>query len=316
MSIFQGSPLPTVQTSQTAQQNAPSWYNDYLSNLAQFGQTQLNMPAQNLVAGPSSLQTQAFEQAPSTLMSYQQPMQTAQGALSQMAQGITPQGIQQFMNPYQSAVMDEMTRRSNLNVERNLLPQLKSAFVGSGGLGGQRYASAMGQTLADVQSDLLGKQASLGMAGYQSALDAATKQAGLMGTAAQIGGQLATQTGALGQNALNTLAQLGGQQQAIEQARINAPLIQAQNVARLMQGLSIPMGTTQTATRPGQQGEFGLSPLAQIGSLGGLIGAAMSPQSNLSWVGDFIKKLFANAPEPTWSYPTYDPNEPGNILDR
>lgn len=299
MSIFQGSALPTVSTSQTAQQTVPQYYTDYLSNLAQFGQQQLNLPTQNLVAGPSALQTQAFEQAPSMLKGYQAPMQTAQGALNQLAQGVTAEDVSQFFNPYQSQVMDEMARRSNINVQRNLLPQLKGAFVGSGGLGGQRYAGATGQALADVQADLLGKQAAMGQAGYQTALDAAMKQKGLMGSAAQIGGQLAAQTGALGQNALTAMSQLGAQQQAIEQAKLSAPLVQAQNVAQLMRGFAIPTGSTQTATRPGQQGEFGLSPLSQIGTLGGLIGAAASPQSNLGWIGDLFKRLTQNFPTPT-----------------
>lgn len=302
MSIFQGSALPTISTSQTAQQTVPQYYTDYLSNLAQFGGQQLNLPADQIVAGPSALQTQAFQQAPTALTGYQAPMQTAQGALSQVSTGITPEDVSQFYNPYESQVVDEMARRSAVNVQRNLMPQLKAAFVGSGGLGGQRYAGAMGQTLADVQSDLLGKQSAMRQAGYQSALDAAMKQKGLMGSAAQIGGQLATQAGALGQNQVNTLAQLGAQQQAIEQAKLSAPLVQAQNVAQLMRGFSVPTGTTQTATRPGQQGEFGLSPLQQIGSLGALIGAAASPQSNLGWLGDWVKKLLGSGPEDISKY--------------
>lgn len=296
MSLFQGSALPSVTTTQTAQQTVPEYYTNYLSNLAQFGQQQLGVPAQNLVAGPSSLQTQAFQQAPGTLMSYQAPLGAAQGALGQLATGVGSKDISQFYNPFESKVMDEMSRRSAMNVERNLLPQMKAAFVGSGGLGGQRYAGATAQALSDVQSDLLGKQASLGMAGYQQALDAAMKQKGLMGSAAQIGGQLASQAGALGTGALTAMSQLGAQQQAIEQAKLSAPMMQAQNVAKLMQGYAIPTGTTQTATRPGQQGEFGLSPLAQIGTLGSLIGSVVRPEGNLSYISDFLKKLFTQMP--------------------
>lgn len=326
MSLFQGAALPTVTTSQTAQQTAPGYYTDYLSSLAQTGQQQLGVPADQLVAAPSALQTQAFQQAPGTLSAYQAPLGTAQGALGQLSQGITSSDISQFFNPYQSAVMDEMTRRSAENVQRNLMPQMKAAFVGSGGLGGQRYAGAASQALTDVQSDLLGKQASLGMSGYQSALDAAMKQKGLMGSAAQIGGQLATQTGALGQNELNSLANLGAQQQALEQAKINAPMLQAQNVAQLMRGFSIPTGSTQTATRPGQQGEFGLSPLSQMATLGSLIGAVASSNSKLGWLGSWVKDLFGSSPDalntqlqewastPNYSYPDYSSTNPNSDL--
>lgn len=299
MSIFQGSPLPSITTTQTAQQTAPQYYTDYLSDLAGFGRQQLGVPAAELVAPTSALQTQAFSTAPDVLGQTAAPLGAAQGALSSLAKEITPQDVSAFFNPYQSAVMDEMARRSATNVQESLLPQLKGAFAGQGAFGSRRYAGAMGQALSDVQSDLLGKQAALGMSGYQSALDAAMKQKGLMGSAAQIGGQLATQTGALGQNALNTLAQLGAQEQALGQARINAPMVQAQNIGQLMRGFAIPTGSTQTATRPGQQGEFGLSPLAQISSLGGLIGAAASPQSNLGWIGDLFRRITENVPTPT-----------------
>jgi len=299
MSIFQGSPLPSVTTSQTATQTAPQYYTDYLTDLASFGQGQLARPAGELVAAPSGLQTRAFEIAPDILGRPGASLETAGSALTNLATGITSEDVSKFYNPYEFQVVDEMARRSAQNVQRNLLPQLKAGFVGSGGLGGQRYAGALGQTLADVQADLLGKQSAMRQAGYQSALDAAMKQKGLMGSAAQIGGQLATQTGAIGQNALNTMAQLGAQQQAIEQAKINAPLMQAQNVAQLMRGFAFPMGSTQTTTRPGQQGEFGLSPLSQIASLSGLIGAAASPQSNLGWIGDLFKRLTENIPTPT-----------------
>lgn len=299
MSIFQGSPLPSVTTSQTATQTAPQYYTDYLTDLASFGQGQLARPAAELVADPSALQTKAFEIATDILEKPDVPLGTAETALTNLSTGITDEDITKFRTPFEADVLDEMSRRSALNVQRNLLPQLKAGFVGSGGLGGQRYAGALGQTLADVQADLLGKQAAMRQAGYQSALDAAMKQKGLMGSAAQIGGQLATQTGAVGQNALNTMAQLGAQQQALEQAKINAPLMQAQNVAQLMRGFAFPMGSTQTATRPGQQGEFGLSPLNQIASLGALVGAAASPQSNLGWIGDLFKRLTENIPTPT-----------------
>lgn len=299
MSIFQGSPLPSVTTSQTATQTAPQYYTDYLTDLASFGQGQLARPAAELVADPSALQTRAFEIAPDILAKPGVPLGTAETALTNLSTGITDEDITKFRTPFEADVLDEMSRRSALNVQRNLLPQLKAGFVGSGGLGGQRYAGALGQTLADVQADLLGKQAAMRQAGYQSALDAAMKQKGLMGSAAQIGGQLATQTGAVGQNALNTMAQLGAQQQAIEQAKINAPLMQAQNIANMMKGFSFPMGSTQTMTRPGQQGEFGLSPLNQIASLGALVGAAASPQSNLGWIGDLFKRLTENIPTPT-----------------
>lgn len=293
--LFQGAPLPTVTTTLTGQQNAPQFYTDYLSSLASAAQGQLGRTGDQLVAGLTPLQQQTFGQAAGLSQAGAPAFGTAQGALGSLATGIGQQDISQFYNPYQSAVMDEMARRSQLNVQRNLIPQMKAAFVGSGGLGGQRYATATGQALGDVASTLSGQQAALAQSGYQSALDAAMKQKGLMGTAAQIGGQLGTQQEAALQNALMAQSQLGAQQQQIEQAKINAPLQNITNVARVLSGLSIPMGQTQTTTGPGQQGQFGLSPLAQLGSLGAFLGSANAGEisSRLGGLFDWLKNNYS-----------------------
>jgi hypothetical protein len=82
----------------------------------------------------------------------------AQATAAQAAQGITPERIQALMNPYTSNVVDEMGRLSQENVQRNLLPTMKAGFVGTGGLGGQRYANALGQSMSDIQAGLTGQQ--------------------------------------------------------------------------------------------------------------------------------------------------------------
>jgi hypothetical protein len=59
--------------------------------------------------------------------------------------GIDATDISAFFDPYQTGVLNELDRLSAQNVQRNLLPGLKAGFVGSGGLGSQRYAGALGQ---------------------------------------------------------------------------------------------------------------------------------------------------------------------------
>lgn len=268
-SIFQGGALPDVKTTTSINPNAPSYYTDYMSALSKAGTQQLGLPSSQLVAGFSPLQQQAFSQLPNVSGSYKPTLTSAISTASQGAAGATPQNIQSFLNPYTSNVVDEMARLTNQNVSRNVIPQLKGAFVGSGGLGGQRYANATGQTMADIQSNLTGQQQGALTAGYGQALQAAQENARQKTQAAQIQGALAQQQQALGLAGINAQLGAGAQQQALEQARINAPLQNAMNASALMRGYNVPIGTTETFVGP-KAGVYSQSPLSQIAGTGSL----------------------------------------------
>ena len=268
-SIFQGGPLPDVKTTTSVNPNAPSYYTDYMSALSRAGTQQLGLPSSQLVAGFSPLQQQAFAQLPNVTGSYKPTLTSAINTASQGAAGITPQGIESMLNPYTSNVVDEMARLTNQNVQRNVIPQLKGAFVGSGGLGGQRYANAAGQTMADIQSNLTGQQQGALSSGYSEALRSALANAQQKTNAAQIQGSLAQQQQALGLAGINAQLGAGAQQQALEQARINAPLQNAMNASALMRGYNVPIGTTETFVGP-KAGVYSQSPLSQIAGTGSL----------------------------------------------
>jgi hypothetical protein len=85
----------------------------------------------------------------------------------------------------------------------------------------------------------------------------------------------------LGLTGNQALQQAGAQQQALEQAKINAPLTQATNVANLLRGYQVPTGTTQTYSGP-MAGVYGASPLSQLTSLGALVGSGLSSQTGYS----------------------------------
>lgn len=291
MSIFEGKAPPNIQTTRTTSATAPQYLTDYLTQLAQTGQGLLG---QGQVAAPGVLQQQAFASAPAALSGYQGAMQSGIGAAQAAAAPIGQQDISQFYNPYQQSVVDEMARQSQRNVQRNLLPQLKSAFVGSGGLGSQRYAGATGQVLQGVQEDLLGQQAKAMASGYTSALDAALRQRGQMAQAGQVLGQLGAQQQTAATSGLKTLADLGGQQQAYEQAQIEAPMVRAQNVAQLMRGYTYPTTTTELYNGPANT--YGPSPLSQIAGLGALLGSGFNTSSG--W-GNRLIDLFGRVFSPT-----------------
>lgn len=287
-SLFQGDAPPNVQTTRETAAVAPQYLTDYLTQLAQQGQQSLGTldpktgqyttPTQDelktagtpYVAPLSNLQTQAIEAAPAALTRYQTPMDAAFTA-GQAGTGIEAGDISKFYNPYEAAVVDDMATRSATNVQRNLLPQLKAGFVGSGGLGSTRYANALGQTMGDVNTTLLQEQNKAKMTGYQSALDAAIREMTGQTQAAGTLGTLGAQEQQAATTGLKTAADVGAIEQAQNQALINAPTTMASNVAQILRGYTYPTVTTEKYDGPASS--YGPSILSQIGGLGSLVAA-------------------------------------------
>lgn len=286
--LFQGSALPNITTTKTDTTSGPDWYNQYLSNLAQTGTNAMAKTPTEMVAGFSPLQTAAFAGAPQATSSYLPTLEKAEQTAESAAQGITPQNIQSFMNPYTTGVVDEMSRLSGLNTQRNVLPGLKSAFVGTGGLGSRRYAGATGQTMADISSNLLGAQTGALQKGYADALAAAKDQSTLQNQAANTQGTLASTEQKLGIAGTEALSNLGATQQKQAQALINAPLTTATNAANIFTNLKVPTTVSSVSNAP-VPGAYSNSPLSQIAGLGTLFasgagGSASAVQNMLRTV--------------------------------
>jgi hypothetical protein len=284
MSLFQGMAPPNVDTTKSIATTAPSYYTDYLSGLAGAGQQALGKSPAELVAGFSPLQQQAFGNVQNAATSYQPQLAAAQATASQGAQGITQQNIQNFLNPYAQNVVGEMARLNQQNLNQSLLPNLKAGFVGTGAGGSQRNAGALAQFLAQNQANLTGQQAGELSKGYTTALGAAQQQSQLQNQAAQTQGQLALQQQQLGLAGNKAIMDVGAQQQALEQSRINSPLVQAGNVAQLMRGYTIPTSSVEKYSGPAAA--YGPSPLAQISGLGSLLGSGFNTS------GGWGNKLF------------------------
>jgi len=274
MSIFEGTVAPDVNTTKTAATTAPSYLTDYLTQLSQAGQNALSKPADQQVAPLTAMQNQGYAAVPTAATSYQPQLTSAENTAGLAAQGATPNSIQNFMNPYTQNVVDEMSRLSQQNVERNLLPTLKAGFVGTGGLGSQRYANALGQAGAEAQSNLTGQQYGALNAGYNGALQAALKNAEIQNQAATTQGNLAGQEQSLGLTGAGALTKAGGEQQAFEQAKIDAPLKNATNVSALMRGYQVPTSTTETYRGP-LAGVYGPSVASQITGAGAMLGSGL-----------------------------------------
>lgn len=272
MGLFDA-PTPTpVTLSGSSTTTAPQYLTDYLTQLAQTGQGQLGQTGDQLVAGlPQNLQD-LYSGAQDTLGQYRPAMDASLQALQSGASGVTGTDISKFYDPYQQDVINSLEQQSALSTQRNLMPALKAAFAGQGGFGSQRYAGAMGQALADVQTGLLGKEAQLKSEGYKSALDAALKERGYDIQAGQGLYGLGSAESTAGAQEVKSLGDIGTQELAYGQSKIDAPLTRAQNVAKLLQGYQFPTSTSET--KQALPSSYAPSALQQIAGLGTLVGSA------------------------------------------
>jgi hypothetical protein len=266
--LFQGAALPDVTTTTQSQDVAPEFYTDYLQDIANLGQSAVQ---QGGVAGFSPLQQQALQMAPNMAFA-------GTGTLGQASQMLTgaggtaaPEIVGGYMNPYQDYVVDEMGRLTQRNVQENVLPALGAAAAGTGQFGSRRQQQVTGNTLRDIQSDLLGRQYQALSGGYDKATTAAQADLQRQLQAGQGLTNLGQEQFQTGTGGLTALYNMGANEQKLGQAALDYPMIQAQNYAKLMQGQNVPQGSIKQTTAPGQQGQFGISPLAQIGSLGSIL---------------------------------------------
>ena len=305
MGLFTGAAPPDVTKTQTTASTTPDYYTDYLTKLSQTGQNalgtfdattgQFTAPTQDslvaagspYVAGLTQSQKDVFKNAPEQLLRYQDPLNDALTA-GQSGMDVSQADISKFYNPYENAVVGGLGAQSATNVQRNLMPQLKAGFVGTGGLGSSRYANATGQALGDVNTGLLQEQNKTRMAGYQSAVDAAMKEAQLSNQASAALTGLGSAEQQAATTGLKTGSDLGALEQAYKQSQINAPLTQATNVAQLMKGYTVPTNQTQTYKGPGDV--YQPSPLSQIASLGTLLASGFNANST-GWGNQLLKNL-------------------------
>jgi hypothetical protein len=269
-----------LESSATTATTSPSYYTDYLSNLATKG-TAAASNAQ--FAGAQPLQEKAFADVAGAGSAYKPTLEAAGQTLSQAAGSTAPlsaatpyltdatsdpsQAAQSYMTPYIQSVVNALGDTGARNIRQNLSPLATAAAVGSGQFGSKRGAEVLGQTEANANRDILNAQSAALNTGYQNALTAATQQnqiAGQAGTTASnaadatqrnlgtIGteqSQLAGQNQALGLSDVNALATLGGQQQTIAQNKENFPLTTLSTLSGIMAGQQVPTTQTQTASQ-------------------------------------------------------------------
>lgn len=273
--IFQGSPSPATVTTTEDQQTAPEFYTNYLQDIANLGQGAIQ---QGGVAGMSPLQMQALNMAPTASMAGMGTM--GQGAQFASAAGSTsaPSIMQNYMNPYTSNVVDEMARLQGRSIKESVLPALQGAAGATGQFGSQRQYQATGNTLRDMQANLMGQQYNALNTGYQNSMVNAQNDLTRQLQAGQALGQIGTQQQTGATTGMKTMFDLGSKEQGLAQSMLDRPMLDAQAYAKLMQGYQIPTGSVKQVT--GSQG-YDNSPLAQITGLLSVLGSGLyKPTTN------------------------------------
>jgi hypothetical protein len=176
-------------------------------------------------------------------------------------------------------------------VQRNLLPTMKAGFVGTGGLGSQRYAGALGQSMADIQAGLTGQQYGALSKGYSEALKGALDEAQLQNLAAGTQGKLAQQELDTGLTAAGALTKAGAERQGYQQSLLDAPLKTATTASGLMRGYTVPQSQVEKFVGP-KAGMYSTSDLSNILGVMSMLGATKEGSSGAK-LFDFIGNKFA-----------------------
>lgn len=293
-----------LQSSQTAATTTPSYYTDYLSNIAKQGTSQIDPLTGAQFIGANDLQKKAFTEADTGTATYSTDLSNAQKTLGNAGSASSPLtaastyltsamsnpaiAAQGYMNPYITSVVNALGDVGQRNIMQNLAPSAVAGSVGGGQFGSKRGAEVLGQTLSNANRDILNKQYEALGTGYNTALNTATTQNQIANTAGAtaanaantgqqnlttLGGaqsSLAGQNQALELARLNALATIGGQKQTIEQNKELFPLQNLTTLSGLLRGYTTPTTVKTTAE---------MSPLSALGAVGAGAAGLFTPNS-------------------------------------
>lgn len=161
------------------------------------------------VAGLGALEQQGIQQAGMTGVG--QP--TTQAGIGSVLQAQTGPNISQFFNPYQSFVLDEINRQSQMAQNQLSAQAIKTGAFGFGREGVQR---------AEQERARLGAIGQEQARGFTTALGAAQQQQSIGLQAGQQLGQLGAQQQAMSQSDINQLMASGGLQRQLTQQALDA----------------------------------------------------------------------------------------------
>tara|TARA_R100001440_G_scaffold49766_1_gene69686 strand:+ start:577 stop:1470 length:894 start_codon:yes stop_codon:yes gene_type:complete len=214
--------VDTVRTEQL--QVLPEYQETFLKDLLASTSTLANRAAaipEYQVAGLTPAQQQAIQLGISGVGAYQPMMQAGATTLGQGVAALQPGAFQQYMSPFTDQVIDQsladLQRQADMERQR-----IGSAAVQAGAFGGSRQAIAEQELQRNTADAFARQSAQLRAQAFESAQDRAQQGAELFG-------KLGLQQAAMGESAqaaqardVGILSQLGGQEQAQQQAELEA----------------------------------------------------------------------------------------------
>jgi len=306
LGIGQSAPTPvapqTIQTTELSKEIAP-FMKDLLAKGQALYKTRIDEGFQpytgQTLAKLTPQQLEAREGLTGLVGTQAPQFARAQELTEGVAQQMTPELTQEYMSPYQQAVIDLDKAEAQKTFERDVLPKVRQAQIGAGAFGGTRGTMLEAQTLADQQRLVGDIQTRGSQSAYQDAVRAFGAQKIREGQAGQALAQIApvafkAQTGELG-----LLEQIGKEDQQRSQIALDEAykqyleervypeqtLGQYQSVISGFPSASVTR-TTTTAPQPQQSG------------LGSLLSGALSAANIYGTFGGFTPGGFGSAYSP------------------
>lgn len=288
----------------SAYRNSQSPYSAYNAN-ARFEPMGTNqVDAQNAMrvainAPPTQGQYDAARQSAETAMNQSAMGNRAQGFIDKADRDPTSQ-YQQYMDPYQSQVLDVLERRSNRNLTENILPSIRSNFISQGSYNSGKRNEMEARAARDNQESLMNQQAAVLSQGYDKALGQVNtdqqkqlQAANLLSNTAQsdlwrqgTGGKDLMNQAAQAQRdklmQLDILNQVGAQERGVRQLKKDFdyqqwqekqdhPYVQQARLNESVRGLPATGTTTRQAQYTPQQAPI-TSPYSMAGGILGALG--------------------------------------------
>lgn len=326
---------------ETTFQGTPEWYggaSGIIKEIIERSRKQAELPYEiyrgERIAPFSSLQNQSFDLAQRYAQpahQYGQAQSTIQGALNRnigteispyIQRGTAAPGaeeINQFLNPHQQQVIENIGRYGSRNLTENILPNIQNRFISSGQYGSTGHQNLTGRAIRDTQEGISQAQAQALHGGYNTALQAALGQQERQLQAGQLAGTTSgkdVERQLLGAEALQNLAvaeqnqglrgvgvlnQLGGQQQQQEQnaantayqnfqAQQNFPYQQTARLNEIARGLPASTQVYGNTVQPTPPLQPQASPYSQMGGLLMGVTGAMNQRQGYAQGGE-VRKL-------------------------
>jgi hypothetical protein len=206
-SFLFGSAPPTSISANTVETSAtlPAWLQDYTRGLmgksVQAAGEAYTPYTGDRIADQTALQTQANQNVIGQQGSWQPGMNFAgDRSFNQVGN---------YMNPYISAVNQNVATLGQRNLSENLLPQVNSTFTGAGQFGSTRNADFTNRAVRDANESILNTQNQNLNTGYNQAVQAFQNDATRAGNVANMGTQLGYQDAGM-------LSQVGQTEQGLQ----------------------------------------------------------------------------------------------------